>query len=85
MGIIETQLKHVGYELDMLVYTFDKLLLVVPKGKALDDHSGATVTTGTFDGRAQPLPAKQGRHMASCRVHRQLSHRQSLRNEAEIY
>jgi hypothetical protein len=28
MGIIETQLKHVGYELDMLVYTFDKLLLV---------------------------------------------------------
>ena len=30
MGIIETQLKHVGYELDMLVYTFDKLLLVEP-------------------------------------------------------
>ena len=28
MGIIENQLKHVGYELDMLVYTFDKLLLV---------------------------------------------------------
>jgi hypothetical protein len=28
MGMIETQLKHVGYELDMLVYTFDKLLLV---------------------------------------------------------
>ena len=30
MGIIETQLKHVGYELDMLIYTFDKLLLVEP-------------------------------------------------------
>jgi hypothetical protein len=30
MGIIETQLKHVAYELDMLVYTFDKLLLVEP-------------------------------------------------------
>jgi hypothetical protein len=30
MGIIETQLKHVGYELDMLAYTFDKLLLVEP-------------------------------------------------------
>jgi hypothetical protein len=30
MGIVETQLKHVGYELDMLVYTFDKLLLVEP-------------------------------------------------------
>ena len=28
MGIIEIQLKHLGYELDMLVYTFDKLLLV---------------------------------------------------------
>jgi hypothetical protein len=28
MGILEMQLKHVGYELDMLVYTFDKLLLV---------------------------------------------------------
>ena len=28
MDIIENQLKHVGYELDMLVYTFDKLLLV---------------------------------------------------------
>jgi hypothetical protein len=28
MGILETQLKHVGYELDMLIYTFDKLLLV---------------------------------------------------------
>ena len=27
MDILETQLKHVGYELDMLVYTFDKLLL----------------------------------------------------------
>ena len=30
MGIIETQLKHVAYELDMLIYTFDKLLLVEP-------------------------------------------------------
>jgi len=30
MDILETQLKHVGYELDMLVYTFDKLLLVEP-------------------------------------------------------
>src|SRR5262245_28677703 len=30
MGIIETQLKHVAYELDMLVYTYDKLLLVHP-------------------------------------------------------
>ena len=30
MGIIENQLKHVGYELDMLIYTFDKLLLVEP-------------------------------------------------------
>jgi hypothetical protein len=30
MGITETQLKYVGYELDMLVYTFDKLLLVEP-------------------------------------------------------
>jgi polyphosphate kinase len=30
MGIIETQLKHVCYELDMLTYTFDKLLLVEP-------------------------------------------------------
>ena len=30
MGIIETQLKHVGYELDMLIYAFDKLLLVEP-------------------------------------------------------
>ena len=28
MDIIENQLKHLGYELDMLVYTFDKLLLV---------------------------------------------------------
>jgi len=28
LGIVETQLKHVAYELDMLVYTFDKLLLV---------------------------------------------------------
>ena len=28
MGIIQTQLAHVAYELDMLVYTFDKLLLV---------------------------------------------------------
>lgn len=28
MGVLENQLKHVGYELDMLVYTFDKLLLV---------------------------------------------------------
>src|SRR5215471_16068857 len=28
VGILETQLKYVGYELDMLVYTFDKLLLV---------------------------------------------------------
>jgi hypothetical protein len=30
MGITETQLKQVGYELDMLIYTFDKLLLVEP-------------------------------------------------------
>jgi len=30
MGIAETQLKYVGYEIDMLVYTFDKLLLVEP-------------------------------------------------------
>ena len=30
MGITETQLKYVGYELDMLIYTFDKLLLVEP-------------------------------------------------------
>jgi hypothetical protein len=30
MGIIESQLRHVAYELDMLVYTFDKLLLVEP-------------------------------------------------------
>jgi hypothetical protein len=30
MGIIETQLKHVSYELHMFVYTFDKLLLVEP-------------------------------------------------------
>lgn len=28
MGIVENQLAHVGYELDMLVYTFDKLILV---------------------------------------------------------
>ncbi len=28
MSILKTQLKHVGYELDMLIYTFDKLLLV---------------------------------------------------------
>ena len=30
VGILETHLKHVGYELDMLVYAFDKLLLVEP-------------------------------------------------------
>jgi polyphosphate kinase len=30
MGDNETQLKHVGYELDMLIYTYDKLLLVQP-------------------------------------------------------
>jgi hypothetical protein len=34
MGITETQLKYVGYELDMLVYTFDKLLLVEPLNPA---------------------------------------------------
>jgi hypothetical protein len=46
IGILETQLKHVGYELDMLVYTFDKLLLVEPlvfrsfQAGQVNTHSG---------------------------------------------
>src|SRR4029077_15553919 len=71
MGIIETQLKHVAYELDMLVYTFDKLLLVEPLvGRSFQAGQGHSLIEGFriharnldrfFQGsaRSDPLKAK---------------------------
>ena len=88
MGILETQLKHVGYELDMLVYTFDKLLLVEPLVTRSFQAGQVNALIETFciharnldlkaatfaDSRYKPRPNDKERKNLISRINKQIS------------